>query len=159
LLLELRPAALIEANLRDLLRQLGEAVAGRVGVPVTVAVDDFGSLPEEVHVALYRIAQEALNNVVKHARAGQVSVSLRCLDDDDADSDPVRIELAIVDNGRGFDPARVPAERLGLGIIRERAQAIDADLAIVSSPGQGTRITVVWKAERQGRSTPPASRS
>jgi len=145
LLLELRPAALIEANLRDLLRQLGEAVAGRVGVPVTVAVDDFGSLPEEVHVALYRIAQEALNNVVKHARAGQVSVSLRCLDDD---PDPIRIELAIVDDGRGFDPAQVPAERLGLGIIRERAQAIDADLAIVSSPGQGTRITVVWKWNR-----------
>jgi signal transduction histidine kinase/ligand-binding sensor domain-containing protein len=148
LLLELRPAALIEANLRDLLRQLGEAVAGRVGVPVTVGVDDFGPLPGDVHVALYRIAQEALNNVVKHARAGQVTVSLRCLDNDDADSDPIRIELAIVDNGRGFDPARVPAERLGLGIIRERAQAIDADLEIESGPGQGTRITVVWKWNR-----------
>ena len=58
-----------------------------------------------------------------------------------------RIELAIYNNGRGFDLAQVPAERLGLGIIRERAQAIDADLQIETSPGQGTRITVVWKAE------------
>jgi GAF domain-containing protein/anti-sigma regulatory factor (Ser/Thr protein kinase) len=148
LLLELRPAALIEANLRDLLHQLGDAVAGRAGVPVTVTVDDFGPLPETVHVALYRIAQEALNNVVKHARPDQVTVSLRCLDDDDADPDQVSIELTIHDNGRGFDLARVPAERLGLGIIRERAQAIDADLQIESSPGQGTRITVVWQAQR-----------
>ena len=148
LLLELRPAALIEANLRDLLRQLGEAAAGRAGVPVTVTVDDFGPLPEEVHVAFYRITQEALNNVVKHARAGQVTVSLRCLDDGEDGSDPFRIELAIYDNGRGFDLSDVPAERLGLGIIRERAQAIDADLAIESSPGQGTRITVVWRPER-----------
>ena len=58
-----------------------------------------------------------------------------------------RIELAICDNGRGFELARVPAERLGLGIIRERAQAIDADLTIETSPGQGTRITVIWRAE------------
>jgi signal transduction histidine kinase len=147
LLLELRPAALIEANLRDLLRQLGEAVAGRAGVPVTVTVDDPGPLPEDVHVAFYRIAQEALNNVVKHARADQVTVSLRCLDGDDADSDQFGMELTISDNGRGFDLAQVPPERLGLGIIRERAQALDADLQIESSPGQGTRITVVWKAE------------
>jgi GAF domain-containing protein/ligand-binding sensor domain-containing protein len=146
LLLELRPAALIEANLRDLLHQLGDAVAGRAGVPVTVTVDDFGPLPEDVHVAFYRIAQEALNNVVKHAKAGQVTVSLRSLDDDDDEPDQFGIELAICDNGRGFDLAQVPAERLGLGIIRERAQAIDADLTIETSPGQGTRITVVWQA-------------
>jgi signal transduction histidine kinase len=147
LLLELRPAALIEANLRDLLHQLGDAVAGRAGVPVTVTVDDFGALPEDVHVAFYHIAQEALNNVVKHARPDQVTVSLRCLDDDDADPDQISIELTIHDNGRGFDLAQVPAERLGLGIIRERAQAIDADLRIETGPGQGTRIAVVWKAE------------
>ena len=145
LLLELRPAALIEANLRDLLRQLGEAVAGRAGVPVNVTVDDICPLPEDVHVAFYRIAQEALNNVVKHAQASQVTVQLGCLDDEDQAPDQLAIELVIEDNGRGFDLAQVPAERLGLGIIRERAQAIGADLRIDSSPGEGTRITVVWR--------------
>ena len=114
-------------------------------MPVTVTVDDPGPLPKDVHVALYRITQEALNNVVKHSRAGEVTVSLRCLDGDDAGPDQFRLELAISDDGRGFDLAQVPAERLGLGIIRERAQAIDADLQIESSPGQGTRITVAWK--------------
>ncbi len=148
LLLELRPAALIEANLRDLLRQLGEAVAGRAGVPVEVKVGDICPLPEEVHVAFYRIAQEALNNVVKHAQASQVTVWLRCLDDKDDALDGLRIELTIEDDGRGFNLAQVPAERLGLGIIRERAQAIDAALKIESNPGEGTQITVVWKEER-----------
>jgi GAF domain-containing protein/ligand-binding sensor domain-containing protein len=154
LLLELRPTALIEANLRDLLRQLGEAVAGRAGVPVTVTVDDLSPLPEEVHVALYRIAQEALNNVIKHAQASQVTVWLHCLEDSqhgqdqDLVLDRLQIEMAIDDDGRGFDPAEVPPECLGLGIIRERAQAIGARLEIDSRPGQGTRIRVVWKEKR-----------
>ena len=69
LLMELRPAALVEANMADLLRQLGEAVTGRTGVPVTVTVEGQYKFPPDVHVALYRIAQEALNNVVKHAQA------------------------------------------------------------------------------------------
>ena len=78
LLMELRPAALVEASLADLLRQLGEAVTGRTGLPVTVTVEGEYALPSDIHVALYRIAQEALNNVVKHARASQVVVSLSC---------------------------------------------------------------------------------
>mgnify|MGYP001440980796 CR=1 FL=1 len=78
LLLELRPTALAEGNLQDLLSQLGEAVTGRSGLPVEVRVEGEADLPAEVHVALYRIAQEALNNVVKHARASEASVLLRC---------------------------------------------------------------------------------
>jgi len=144
LLLELRPAALIETNLRDLLRQLGEAASGRAGIPVTVTVDDLCPLPEEAHVALYRIAQEGLNNVVKHAHASRAEVSLRCLDGDDLDPGLVELQLTIDDDGRGFDQARIPPDRLGLGIIRERAQAIGADLDLTSRPGHGTRITVVW---------------
>jgi GAF domain-containing protein/ligand-binding sensor domain-containing protein len=148
LLLELRPAALIEANLRDLLYQLGEAAAGRTGVPVTVTVDDLRSLPEDVHVALYRIAQEALNNVVKHAHASEVEVRLRCLNGDDQGMDSLPIELSIYDDGRGFDLGHIPPDRLGLGIIRERAQAIGAILEIKSEPGHGTRVTVGWKEEQ-----------
>jgi signal transduction histidine kinase len=143
LLMELRPAALIETGMADLLRQLGQAVSGREGVPVTVLVDEPCSLPADVHVALYRIAQEALNNVVKHARASQVDVRLGCLR-------PVEgyqgeeFTLSIRDDGSGFDPISASQERLGLGIMRERAQAVGATLEIESQVGQGTQVTVVW---------------
>ena len=145
LLLELRPAALVEANLQDLLRQLGEAAAGRTGIPVKVSVDDLCPLPEEVHVALYRITQEALNNVVKHAHANFAEVALCCPEDGARSPQLRQLELSVSDDGRGFDLARVPAERLGLGIIRERTQAIGASLEIDSQPGAGTRIKVMWE--------------
>ena len=146
LLLELRPAALVEANLGDLLRQLGEAVTGRTGVPVTVTVEGQRVLPSEVHVSLYRIAQEALNNVVKHAEARQVAVSLRCTPFCFRENEQRRdcVELQVSDDGRGFDPSSVPHDRLGLGIIHERAQAIGATLKIASRPGHGTQITISW---------------
>ena len=102
-------------------------------------------LPDEVHVALYRIAQEALNNVVKHAQAKQAEVRLKCARETGGDAGPgeigpVRVVLTISDDGRGFDPATVSPEHLGLGIIRERAQAIGAALRIESEPGAGTRL-------------------
>jgi signal transduction histidine kinase/ligand-binding sensor domain-containing protein len=147
LLLELRPATLTEANLADLLRQLGEAVTGRMGVPVTIAVDRRCVLPPDVHVALYRIAQEALNNVVKHANAHHVEVRLRHIPSPSGDGGPRQgpIELQVRDDGRGFDPGNTPTDRLGLGIIQERAQAIGAKVEIESQPGAGTRIGVTWK--------------
>jgi GAF domain-containing protein/HAMP domain-containing protein/anti-sigma regulatory factor (Ser/Thr protein kinase) len=151
LLMELRPAALVEANLSDLLRQLGEAVTGRTGVPVIVSVEDVCALPTDVHVAFYRIVQETLNNAVKHANASQVTVSLRCLSlpprPFQVESPGEGVELSICDDGRGFDPRNILPDRLGLGIIRERAQAIGATLQIESQPGRGTQVTVVWKEE------------
>ena len=136
LLLELRPSALVEAELADLLRQLAESVTGRARVPVALEVEGTGALPAEVKVALYRIGQEALNNVAKHAGASQATVSLRC--------QPGTVTLRIRDDGRGFDPASIAVESLGLGIMRERAEAIGARLAIESRVGQGTKVTVVW---------------
>ncbi|MCA9960709.1 MAG: GAF domain-containing sensor histidine kinase [Chloroflexota bacterium] len=137
LLLELRPAALAETRLPDLLKQLGEAVTGRAGIPVHVAAVDC-DLPVQVRVALYRIAQEALNNVVKHARATEVVVHLA------EDAAKQQIRLCVQDNGRGFNLAEKPSGRLGLKIIRERAQAIGAVLHIKSELGQGTEITAVY---------------
>jgi signal transduction histidine kinase len=142
LLMELRPAALVEANLANLLRQLGEAVAGRMGILVTVTVEDQYALPPDVHVAIYRITQEALNNVVKHARASQAAVSLRCTPHTEGG-----VELQVSDDGRGFDPSSVPSDHLGLGlgIIRERAEAVGATLKLESQPGHGTQVIVLWK--------------
>jgi signal transduction histidine kinase len=140
LLLELRPAALVEARLTDLLRQLADATAGREGVPVTVTVEDVPKLPPDVHVTFYRTAQEALNNVVKHSRASQVEINLHCVP-------RVGVELLVRDDGRGFDPAQAHSDGLGLGIMHERAQAIGALLEIKSELGSGTQVRLVWNAE------------
>jgi signal transduction histidine kinase len=136
LLLELRPSALVDAELGDLLRQLAESITGRARVPVTLAMEGQRPLPPDVKVALYRIAQEALNNVAKHAGASQATVSLRC--------QPKQVELHVSDDGRGFDPEGISPESLGLGIMRERAEAIGAALEIESQIGQGTRVVVLW---------------
>jgi signal transduction histidine kinase len=136
LLLELRPAALAEANLPDLLKQLGEAVVGRARIPVDVRTEeDCAGLPADVRVALYRIAQEALNNVAKHSCARRASVGLAC--DDGA------VRLTIADDGNGFD-IKAPSGQLGLGIMRERADAVGAALDLRSAPGEGTTVTVTW---------------
>lgn len=137
LLLELRPATLVEVGLDDLLRQLTEATTGRARLPVALEVEGgHRHLPPDVQVALYRIAQEALNNVAKHSGADQATVALRCR--------PDLVELRVRDNGRGFDPGGVLPDRLGLGIMRERAEAIKAALTIESRPGRGTEIAVTW---------------
>jgi PAS domain S-box-containing protein len=137
LLLELRPSALVEAQLSDLLRQLGESITGRARVPVSVTVKGDCQVPVEVKVALYRIAQEAVNNVAKHAQASQATVYLNC--------DPDRVELAVRDNGCGFDLTDTPPDHLGLGIMRERAEDVGATLEIESQAGSGTQVRVSWE--------------
>ena len=143
LLLELRPAALLEANLGDLLRQLGEAITGRARVPVDVQIEEeYAQMPPDVKVALYRIAQESLNNVAKHSGAGQATVRLRC--------GPEQVTLHIADDGCGFDVKDIPPDHLGVGIMHERAEAIGATLTIESEIGRGTVVTVLWtKEDRQ----------
>jgi signal transduction histidine kinase len=147
LLLELRPAALVEADLSHLLRQLAEALTGREGVPVTVTVEGKGALPEPMHIALYRIAQEALNNISKHACAQQVTIVLRRRPIGDETN---AVELRISDDGCGFDQHQVASDHLGLDIMRERADAIGARLTIESELGHGTQITVIWPEGQQG---------
>jgi signal transduction histidine kinase len=139
LLLELRPGALADAALPDLLKQLGEAVTGRARIPVEVVTEGTPDLPTEVRLAFYRIAQEALNNVVKHAGAASVRLSLAALDDR-----PGAARLIVADDGAGFDPAAIGGGRLGLGIMRERAEAVGASLLFCSAPGEGTTVTVRW---------------
>lgn len=153
LLVELRPNVLVETRLSDLLRQLAEAITSRTRVPVEVITDGDGSLPPDVQVAFYRIAQEALNNVAKHANAGQALVRLQYLtltgDMAPATGQPAGAELSISDDGRGFVQSGISGDHLGLGIMRERAEAIDADFAVDSTPGCGTQIVVMWPKPQQ----------
>jgi signal transduction histidine kinase len=119
---------------------------------VTVQAVPHRTLPPEVQVAFYRIAQEALNNVAKHAEAQHVEVDLRYIPPSPAGeggSPATTVELCVADDGRGFDPAllRAGSRGLGLGIMRERAAAVGAAIQIQSQPGQGTRITVIWSEE------------
>ncbi|HNT75527.1 MAG TPA: GAF domain-containing sensor histidine kinase [Anaerolineae bacterium] len=142
LLLELRPTVLSEAPIGELLHQLGEAITGRARVPVSVTTRLSCDLPADVKIAMYRIAQEALNNIAKHANAGQVSVTLHCVDDAAG-----IIELCISDDGIGFDVAQTLPDNLGLRIMRERAESVGATLAVDSHPNEGTQIHVSWKPD------------
>jgi two-component system nitrate/nitrite sensor histidine kinase NarX len=112
-------------------------------------------LPPDVHIALYRIAQEALNNVARHARASRATVCLRCsaltphLALDEGEGQGMRVELTISDDGRGFDVDSVPAGHLGMAIMRERAEAIGARLETEGQINCGTRVTVVWTDDKR----------
>jgi signal transduction histidine kinase len=137
LLLELRPAALIEMDLGDLIRHLANAFTGRSRIPVVFTLDGQLDPKPDVKEAFYHITQEALNNINKHAGASEVSIHLIRRRE--------KMEMFIRDNGRGFDPQFVSPENLGLGIMRERADAIGAQLDIHSQVGAGTRIELKWK--------------
>jgi GAF domain-containing protein len=136
LLLELRPTALAEANLGELFRHLTEAFSSRARIPVEFSIQGSLDLSADVKVALYRIAQEALNNVAKHADASHASLRIVCT--------PSTITLTIQDDGRGFSLPSLSPEHLGLGIMKERADYIHAQLQIKSQPDTGTSIEVTW---------------
>ncbi len=138
LLLELRPTALIEAPIDDLMYQLAEAMTGRARVPVSVSAQEECPLPLNVKVALYRIAQEALNNIAKHANATHAELVLNCDDE--------YVALQIHDDGIGFSPGQTLPDSLGLAIMQERAEDIGARLTIRSAPNAGTDVIVRWPA-------------
>jgi len=136
LLLELRPAALAENGLGELLQHLTAAIASRTRIPITLQVTGEYALATPVQVALYRISQEALNNCAKHARANRVTVRLSY--------QPRQVKLCIADDGCGFEPDRIRPGHMGLSIMAERARAIGATWRITSRPGRGTQIVVAW---------------
>jgi nitrate/nitrite-specific signal transduction histidine kinase len=141
LLLELRPSALVEAEINELFRHLVDAFTARARIPVSFTSEGDSQLPTETKIVLYRIAQETLNNIAKHSAASQVEISLV--------RRPGFVSLAICDNGRGFDPDKVSSEHLGLSIMRERAEGIGADLMISSQPGRGSQVKFTWTAAEQ----------
>jgi PAS domain S-box-containing protein len=146
MLIELRPSAMIHTPLSDLLAQMTEAVTSRSGLPYQLSLEPIPPLPEEVQTVFYRIAQEALNNVVKHAQASQVMVRLNATPPvpDPVEKARQNVELVIQDNGVGFAFTDERSGHLGLGIMHERAAAIRATLSVESKPGYGTRVALIW---------------
>lgn len=141
LLVELRPAALSEGDMSELLGNLAGAAQVRGRIPVTVDAAPSPGLPADVQEAFYRIAQESLNNALKHAQAGAVMVRYAAQEEDGR----LSARLEVEDDGVGFDSEAVSPGHFGLGIMKERATAVGADLRVESAPGRGTRVLLVWR--------------
>ena len=125
----LRPPALDDLGLVEAVREQ----ADRSGVPARVDADDLPRLPAAVEVAAYRVVQEALTNVGKHAGATEVLVSLRLRRG--------ALEVVVVDDGSGS--LRPRADGIGLGSMRERAEEIGGEFSLVAEPGSGTTVRVL----------------
>jgi two-component system, NarL family, sensor histidine kinase DevS len=132
LAVELRPTALDDFGLVPALERLTEAFGEQTGMAVTFGSTLGERLPPEIETALYRIAQEALTNVVKHARARSVSIVLG--------EKPDAATLVVEDDGGGFDPARPRDGGLGLLGMRERMELVGGRLTVESRPGAGTTL-------------------
>jgi signal transduction histidine kinase len=132
LIFELRPDSLEREGLVAALSRQAAALQSRHKIDVQTEFCAEPSLPFPIKEALYRIAQEAVNNAVRHAQASQVLIRL-----DDCQG---QLLLEIQDNGSGFDPGREHPGHLGLQSMAERAARIGGMLEVLSQPGQGTRV-------------------
>jgi signal transduction histidine kinase len=138
---QLRPPALEKEGLVGALRQRLSAVEERAGVEVHLLADPELELPLSVEEELYWVSQEALNNAIKHAAATVVTIRLHARDG--------YVELEVVDNGRGFDPATLAGERgIGLSSMEGRVKGLGGVLTICSAPGEGTRVQASLDAGR-----------
>ena len=138
LLLELRTEGYREVPIAHLLRNAVEATESRTRVDVDLRLSCDGVPAGDLHSAIYRVTQEALNNVARHARARHVVVELQ------AETDQLR--LTIHDDGCGFETgAEPPPGHLGLKSMQERAAEAGADLRVVSAPGEGTLVILDWQ--------------
>ena len=140
LIFELRPASLETDGLAQALRHHATAVQGRTGLAIDFDAELVDRLPLTVEEALYRIGQEALHNVVKHANASHAAIRIR--------RDGRTLQLEVEDDGAGFDPDAVPRGHLGLIGMRQRADLVGAEMNVRSKPGTGTRITATVPLER-----------
>jgi PAS domain S-box-containing protein len=135
---ELRPTALDDLGLRAALANYIQDWSVRVGVPAELHTTGLTTerLASEIETTLYRIAQEALNNIAKHARARHVEIILERRSD--------QVSLIVEDDGVGFDFAEMDGERRGFGLLgmQERAALVGATVQIESAPGEGTTIFV-----------------
>jgi two-component system, NarL family, sensor kinase len=139
--LDLRAAPLEGRPLSEALRALVDRWEAQTGISARYrAVNGSRPLPPSVEAALYRICQEALTNVARHAEAGRVIVRLVAT--------PEQVRLAVEDDGRGFETSKVPGDRHGLVGMRERAEVLGGALEVHSEKGAGTRIEATVPLER-----------
>jgi len=134
LIFELRPESLETEGLVTALNQQAAALEARHELPVHTTLGEEPDLPLETKEALYRIAQEALHNTVKHAHASRADLKL--------ESEVGGIALEVSDDGVGFDPEGSFSGHLGLKSMRERATRLGGTLWVESAPGEGTTIRV-----------------
>ncbi len=138
LLLGLRPKSLVETKMEDLLGQLLATLQEQTQAQIELVTSgELRDTPADVQIAYYRVAQEALNNVIRHSEATRVVMHLACNDGHD-------LVLTIEDNGKGFDPENITPNHFGTKIMRERAASIDADLKLLSHVGTGTKVEMTW---------------
>jgi two-component system, NarL family, sensor histidine kinase UhpB len=151
---ELRPTILDDLGLVPAVRFLTDGVSRRFGLSIQVDARLDGRLPPAVETALYRIVQEALNNITKHSQAKNVWIQL--------DSDAKKIVGSIRDNGVGFHAQTHLKERgkKGLGLIgmQERLSAVGGTLQIESEPGRGTLLFITVPRENSNANSSSASR-
>lgn len=137
LLFRLHPPVLEEEGLVAALQARLEAIEARAGLQIDLRVEGENRLPIAIESELYKIAQEALNNVVKHAKAEQVTVHLHFTDQ--------VCWMTIQDDGIGFEPATAQGGGLGLRSIAERIQQLDGTLLVENLPSGGTTLQVMVK--------------
>jgi signal transduction histidine kinase len=140
LIFELRPESLEQEGLVEALRKQVAATQARFGIEVETVLCDEPDASIDVKEAVYRVGQEALHNVVKHAKATRASLLLS--------HDNGTIALEVRDDGAGFDPQGDFAGHLGLRSMRERATQVGGALTIMSAPGEGTRLSLSVPAGR-----------
>ncbi len=137
LLLELRGDALEQVPIAELVSCAVEATGARTNTALHLDIAGDAHLPAALHVAVYRVTQEALNNVARHARAKSAQVELEL--------SSARVRLAVTDDGRGFELGALGPTHLGLQSMRERAAEAGAQLQVDSSPGHGTQVVLEWQ--------------
>jgi len=133
-LFQMQPLDIEKEGLISVLHHRLAAVEGRADIRARLLSDENVFLTKDKEVALYFIAQEALNNVLRHAHASSVLITVK--------QGKRNVILRIQDDGIGFDPKKVERGGMGLSNMKERALQIDGKLNVLSKPGQGTKIVI-----------------
>jgi PAS domain S-box-containing protein len=137
ILFQLHSARFSEENLVVLLKKLTESLETRTKIPVSLISSKCYMFKPSINKAIYRIAQQSLNNIVKHAEAKNIYITLNCTNEE--------FTLNIKDDGIGFSMNQVSKQNMGIEIMKERAVSINAVLDIISKRGEGTEVSLTNK--------------